>query len=196
MRTQDIKPKIAGEARFPQNVVQFLCEVHELIEQGDERVTTSSDDLIQAEFAYGGLLEDGGDLFSFIYFPQEGIQSTWELELSAADIAVIAKNQQGTLRLWGCCTPGCGNRFGTPDATCFDCDDIDDERDYKRQVLEGLRGCRSQEDWVRQYLRHFPDAHPLQIIGDYNGETQLPKSWGCFSLAEMQALVTRLHNEG
>ena len=195
MRTRDIKPKVVDEIEIPENLVQFFDEVHQLIEQGDEYVTTPSDDLIQADFACGGLLEEGGDRFSFSYFPGKETKATWEFELSASDIAAIAQGKQNTLRLWRCHTPGCGYRFGSADDTCIDCDYIDDERDHKRSVLASLRACGSREEWVREYLRHFPGAHPLRIIGDYNGELQLPASWGAFSVVEMQSLVTRFQGE-
>lgn len=194
MRTEDIKPKIAEEVGIPENLAQLLRGVHRLIEQGDEAVTTSSDDLIQAEFAYGGLLEEDEDLFGFTYFPEKGRKPKWEIVLSAAEIAAVAKGQKDTIQLWRCAAPSCGNRFSTPDETCIDCDYVDDERDPKRLVLESLRGCRSKEAWVSQYLRHFPDSHPFQIIGDYNADKQLP--WGSFSLDEMRALVARLNPEG
>src|SRR5688572_26891414 len=139
MRTQNIKPKIADEVRIPKNLVQFFREVHQLIEKRHELVTTSSDDLIQAEFAYGGLMEDGGDRFSFTYFPRKSTEASWEFELSAADIAAIARRKQKTLRLWRCHTPGCAYRFGSAADTCIDCDYTDDERDSKATVMESLR---------------------------------------------------------
>jgi len=144
MRTQKVKSKIADEVRISKNLVQFFREVHQLIEERHELVTTSSDDLIQAEFAYGGLMEDGGDRFSFTYFAGEGTEPSWDFDLSASDIAAIATGKQKTLRLWRCHTPGCGYRFGTADATCIDCDYTDDERDSKATVMESLRRCRSE----------------------------------------------------
>jgi hypothetical protein len=192
MRTQNVKPKIADEVRIPKNLLQFFREVHQLIQQGHELVTTSSDDLIQAEFAYGGLMEDGRDRFSFTFFPNEGTEPSWEFELSSSDIAAVVKGRQKTLRLWRCRTPDCGYRFRSADDTCIDCDYIDNERDTKASLMAQLCLCRNREDWVEQYLHHYPTAHELQIIGDYNSAKQLPKSWRPFSLAEMQTLVRKL----
>jgi len=59
----------------------------------------------------------------------------------------------------------------------------------KVPVLISLRTCQSREEWVAQYLKHFPNEHPLGIIGDYNSDTGFTKRWKPFSLSEMQALV-------
>jgi hypothetical protein len=40
-----------------------------------------------------------------------------------------------------------------------------------------------------RYLEHYPDEHPLGIIGDYNSDSDFTKKWQPFSLAQMQALV-------
>jgi hypothetical protein len=127
MRTKNVKPKIAEEVAIPERLVAFLREVHELIEQDDDAATIESDDLLQTEFAYGGLLEEDGDEFGFTYFSDEGARAKWEFELSASDIAAIAQGDRDTLRLWRCRTPGCRNRFGSPDEACFDCDYVDDK---------------------------------------------------------------------
>ena len=59
----------------------------------------------------------------------------------------------------------------------------------KVAVLIGLRTCKTREEWAEQYLKQFPDAHPLAIIGDYNSDPGFTKRWKPFSLSEMQALV-------
>jgi hypothetical protein len=59
----------------------------------------------------------------------------------------------------------------------------------KVAVLIGLRTCKTREEWVGQYLKQFPNAHPLAIIGDYNSDPDFTKRWKPFSLSEMQALV-------
>jgi hypothetical protein len=48
---------------------------------------------------------------------------------------------------------------------------------------------------VGQYLKQFPDAQPLAIIGDYNSDPDFTKRWKPFSLSEMQALVQQ-HGKG
>jgi hypothetical protein len=59
----------------------------------------------------------------------------------------------------------------------------------KVALLLNLRGCQTREEWVSQYLKHFPDAHPLAVIGDYNADAGFTSRWKPFSLSEMQALV-------
>ncbi len=195
MRTQNIKPKVFEAVIIPKNLVQFFREVSGLIKESHEIVTTSSDDLIQADFAVGGLIEDGGDQFSFTFFPAEGTEPKWTFDVSTADITSIAVGKKKTLRLWRCKNPTCENRFGQADATCFDCDYIDDEKDKKASILKSLRKCNSREEWVRTYLRHFPTARELEIIGDYNADRDLPKQWAAFSLVKMQALVKQLRKD-
>lgn len=69
--------------------------------------------------------------------------------------------------------------FAPPDATDTN----------KVAVLIGLRTSQSREDWVSRYLEHYPDAHPLAIIGDYNSDSDFTKKWQPFSLSQMQSLV-------
>jgi hypothetical protein len=59
----------------------------------------------------------------------------------------------------------------------------------KVAVLIALRTSQSREDWVSQYLEHYPDEQPLGIIGDYNSDSDFTKRWQPFSLSQMQALV-------
>jgi hypothetical protein len=66
----------------------------------------------------------------------------------------------------------------------------------KVAVLLSLRTCHSREEWVSGYLRRFPDAHPLAIIGDYNSDSSFTKRWRPFSLSEMQALAQQSRREG
>src|SRR5215472_4040253 len=65
----------------------------------------------------------------------------------------------------------------------------------KVAVLLSLRTCQSREEWVSGYLKRFPDAHPLAIIGDYNSDSSFTKRWRPFSFSEMQALVQRNRKE-
>jgi len=59
----------------------------------------------------------------------------------------------------------------------------------KVAVLIALRTSPSREAWVSRYLEHYPDEHPLGIIGDYNSDSDFTKRWQPFSLSQMQALV-------
>ncbi len=46
---------------LPDDLLQFLRDVHQLIETRDERATTESDDLLRFDRAYGGLIEEAGN---------------------------------------------------------------------------------------------------------------------------------------
>jgi len=195
MRTEKIQVKITGEVIIPDDLIGFFREVDDLIKHNDEVTIIESDDLIQTKFAYGGLLEEGADRFGFIYFPEENTRPQWSIELTASEIAKIVEGEKRTLTLWKCQNPNCRSFFSSESETCFDCDYIDDELEEKQRVLNMLSQSPTRESWVGGYLKHFPDAHPLGIIGDYNSQVQLGKKWGYFSLNEMQSLVEKLRDQ-
>jgi len=86
---QDVRPlrykKSTERVTVPQDLRDFLLEVHQRIEDGDEAATTPSDDLLQCEWAYGGLVP-GGDRYSFVYFPERGTSVRWEFTLLPSEI--------------------------------------------------------------------------------------------------------------
>ena len=90
-----------------------------MIRNGDQAASIESDDLLQCECAYGGLLEEGTDRFAFTYFPGPGIENKWELELRTIEIEYIADGATEALDLWRCPAPGCNCRFTNRDDTCF-----------------------------------------------------------------------------
>lgn len=52
----------------------------------DEETLIESDDLLQADTIYGGLIEDDGSTFGFACFPEhaeKGVRYKWEFELDA-----------------------------------------------------------------------------------------------------------------
>jgi hypothetical protein len=55
---------------------------------------------------------------------------------------------------------------------------------------------KNREEWVRSYLKHYPHAPPLQIIGAYNSHRELGEQWGYFSLREMECLIAKIKREG
>lgn len=192
MRIERIQTKIADELPIPDDLMDFLQEVNNLIEQNDEIAIIESDDLIQTEFAYGGLIEEGTDRYSFVYFPEEKTRPKWTIELTASEIAEISIGKKKTLYLWKCQNMECKSFFSSETGACFDCDYVDDELDARNRILNILSQSLTREEWVRDYLISFPDAHPLAIIGDYNLQVQLNKDWGYFSLHEMESLIEQL----
>jgi hypothetical protein len=129
MRREAPKPKLQETITIPPRLFQFLRYANHLIVGEDDAATTQSDDLIQAEeirgwlLAYGGLIEEGGSRFSFVYFSEpKQTDKKWELELTKEQIAEIAAGRLTELTLWACSAPNCGCKFQSPDGTCFDCD--------------------------------------------------------------------------
>ena len=197
MRIERINPKIAAEVDIGEELVGFFQEVSELIKQNDELTTIPSDDLLQTEFVYGGLTEEGTDIYGFTYFPEQStrtrLRPTWSILLSASEIESISSGEKKTLTLWKCQNPDCRSFFASKDETCFDCDYIDDEELVeKKRILSTLPQDGGREDWVRAYLANFPDAHPFEVIGDYNSQAQLGEKWGYFSFNDMRKLIDEL----
>ncbi len=93
-----------------------------MIVDGDETTLIESDDLLQCDSAYGGLLTEGGSEYSFTYFPEEGIRVKWEVVLQRGDIERVANGELKELTLWGCRDSGCGCKFYNENDTCFYCD--------------------------------------------------------------------------
>jgi len=127
MRREVPKKKIRQRVELPPYLVQFFTEVHQLILAGDEAATMSSDDLIQADRACGGLIKDGGSDYQFVYFPDKrGVENKWEFSVSSKTIREIAGGKRTALTLWACPSPKCGCKFSDPGETCFHCDYEDD----------------------------------------------------------------------
>ncbi len=126
MRRKQKQDKLKQVVAIPADLFEFICHVHEMIETNDESAFIESDDLIQCEVAYSGLIEQGGIRYGFTYFPKQGIRQKWEFELDIVDIANISEEVTTTLVLWGCKDANCCSMFSDPEDTCFYCDYIDD----------------------------------------------------------------------
>jgi hypothetical protein len=129
MRRQAPKPKLQETVKIPPRLSKFLSYANRLVVREDDAATTQSDDLIQDEeflgwlVGYGGLIEEGGSRFSFVYFSEpKQTDKKWEFELTKEQIAEIAAGRLTELTLWACSAPSCGYKFQSPDDTCFDCD--------------------------------------------------------------------------
>ena len=128
MRREVPKRKVRQRIELPAYLVQFFTEVHQLILAGDEAATVSSDDLIQANRAYGGLIKHGGTDYQFVYFPDKrSVRNKWEFSLSSKVIREIAGGKRTALTLWSCQSPKCGCKFSDSDERCFHCDYQDDD---------------------------------------------------------------------
>ena len=127
MREKRPRPKVKEQVRIPANLLEFLREVHELIEAQDEAATVESDDLLQCECAYGGLVQVGTDSYGFTYFPGDGVRDKWEVELRAIEIRYIADGATTELELWACSDSTCQSKFSDPADTCSICDWVEQE---------------------------------------------------------------------
>lgn len=125
MRTLRLLPKVKVSLRIPEEFALFMAEVHQLILVGDECAVYESDDLLQCESAYGGLLEEGGSKYGFTYFPEEGVRVKWEVLLEKEDIERVAKGELKALELWQCKDPACRCAFHDESGSCFYCDWVD-----------------------------------------------------------------------
>ncbi|QDT90277.1 hypothetical protein [Gimesia algae] len=130
MRREQKQPKLQQTVSIPEDFREFMQHVHELIETEDESALMESDDLLQYERAYGGLMDEGSREYGFTYFPETNAVSNrrpkWELELDAVDIANICEGSKTTFKVWGCQSPDCECLFSNPEETCFYCDYVDE----------------------------------------------------------------------
>ena len=121
-KRQDIVP-------IPTDLLAFLRKVHSLISGNDNAAMRASDDLLQSECAYGGLITQGGTQYGFTYFPdideQQDVEEppTWELLLDKSEIEDVAVGRQKQLTLSSCQVAECGNKFSDENGQCFQHDD-------------------------------------------------------------------------
>jgi hypothetical protein len=72
----------------PDELVEFMADVFSRIESEDDSALMPSDDLLQGDGGYGGLLPDGKQ-YSFVFFPERGTRVRWEFTLLADEIDEI-----------------------------------------------------------------------------------------------------------
>lgn len=122
-----MKEKIKQCVPIPEDLSGFLKYVYELILKKDEVTTIPSDDLIQSDFIFGGLIEGGGFEYGFTYFPEKGTRHRWELVLTAGQLEDIHEGGLEYLDLWECKSKKCPCKFHSKDDTCFYCDYVETE---------------------------------------------------------------------
>ncbi len=179
VRTKRPRPKRFTEAAVPKELRAFLKNVTGLIAERDEATTIPSDDLLQSRRVYGGLIDGSADQYGFTFFPGEGTRRKWELQLSAAQIADVARREIQRFSLWACVDDSCGSMFWSEKETCFHCDWVDDQ---VPALPAGKFGTR--RDWALAYFALHPESHPLEMVGEFNGNSHLATSLGQFSLEE------------
>lgn len=68
MREERRQPKYPEIVEIPENLSSFLAEVHQMILDNHEETAIESDDLLQCEFAYGGLKNSQTGIYSSLIF--------------------------------------------------------------------------------------------------------------------------------
>lgn len=144
MRREQKNPKAKQVVLIPDDLATFLRDVYARIEADDDAATIESDDLLQCEIAYGGLIETGGNQYGFTYFPEKGTRQKWELALDTVDIANIAEGSITTLTLWGCQSEACHCLFADSEEACFYCDYVDDDRYGNFSVQDAIPRLRAE----------------------------------------------------
>lgn len=128
MREERRRPKYPETVEIPENLSSFLAEVHQMILDNHEETAIESDDLLQCEFAYGGLKDSQTGIYSFTYFPDEkGVRNKWEFALNKPEMEQIANGEIKELKLWACKDSGCGCKFSAENDSCFYCDWVEME---------------------------------------------------------------------
>lgn len=80
---------VEGQTRrveVPPELFDFFTYVNQEIRDGEPSATETSDDLLQAEGIYGGLVDPQKRLYEFVIFPQEYPNERWEVRLLADEI--------------------------------------------------------------------------------------------------------------
>jgi hypothetical protein len=119
-----IAPKIPSRVVIPPRLKAFLCDVHRAIIAGEAATTLESDDLLQDDSVYGGLVDASSALFAFRYFVtnDEHGTETWDFFVTREQVADIATGALTFLDLWKCDNSTCQCRFECSDSYCMYCD--------------------------------------------------------------------------
>jgi hypothetical protein len=183
MRILKQQAKRRKVVRIPSELVNFLCEVDEKIKSKSEETTVESDDLLQADCAYGGLIDEGSNMFGFTFFPSEDSETTWEIVLSSEEIEAISHNQIKELSLWECTSDNCESLFPGSDYSCFTCDYVEEEPRIPPATYE------NKIDWGKEFFRLNPNAEGFHIREILQNDSELRAKYGDFSSEEIQEII-------
>jgi hypothetical protein len=169
MRIFKPKAKIEKTIEIPDNLKEFFQYVHHEICELAEETQIEPDDLLQCEFAYGGLINEETREFGFTYFPGKGIENKWEIVLNATEISEICNNEKKHLKLWECVNSKCESLFQTKDENCFYCDYVEVE-----PILPKPELLLNKFEWGKEFFKLNPDAKGfhLRTVVQYNSELQ------------------------
>ena len=123
-----MKPKVQVVEMIPPAFVEFLEEVDGMIERRDPETLLESDDLIQCEHTFGGLVDAAEELFGFEFwdgtkFSKNGFRITSHFLLTKSQIKAVANHELTSLTMWRC-SNDCGRRATVSDWHCTECDNV------------------------------------------------------------------------
>ena len=136
-------------------------------------------------------MEDGGNQYAFIYFSGARTHPCWQIDATTSEVKEMADGSITFLSLWGCTNADYGNLFPSSENVCFYCDYVDDERDAREQAMPQLVNSSTRAEWVRGYLKHFPDDHPMRIIGAYNSQPNVGERLGWSNTEEIERIIAK-----
>lgn len=121
-----MKPKVQVVETLPPTFVGFVEEVDRMIERRVPETLLESDDLIQCDHTFGGLVDPTEGTFGFEFmdgenFDRDGYSITWHFLLTKIQIRAIARHELKTLTMWRC-SSDCGRRATVPEWYCTECD--------------------------------------------------------------------------
>ncbi len=182
MRIERAQPKLLRTVAVPTQLQGFLLEVAEKIAARDEEAVIPSDDLLQADDACGGLIEEDGDTYRFTYYPEIESDASWQFALTTADIELIATGTKGTLQLWGCATESCDSLFADPLAKCFNCDYREEAPKLPPDLYD------DKLTWGKEFFSLNPDARGFHLREIVKGDPELSRLYEDFTSDEIDKI--------
>lgn len=119
--------KIADKVPVPSELKGFFYDVLTELNSSTLAAKLPSDDLLQCDFAYGGLCEVNGEQFlGFTYFAaprndNDRFPKRWFILLPRSKLELIVSGRLAAIDMWRC-EPDCGNRFAFENDICSYCD--------------------------------------------------------------------------
>lgn len=84
---------------LPSEIIEFFEWVNDAIQTEEDSAMMVSDDLLQAEGIYGGLVDPRKKLYEFTWYPQSASGERWEFQLLADEIDEIGSGYRKELRV-------------------------------------------------------------------------------------------------
>ena len=160
------KHKTRVEVAIPEKFREFMKTVTHQIEVGDEKAIIESDDLLQCDFAYGGLYDAEQKLYGFRLFPELDDGADWDFSLQEANIRAIADGHLTSVSLWQCSNSKCKCLHASEDSYCPNCDNVLDFCDVEGDLRRFHPDSPNDVIKCMAHLRRIAFA-----INDYNSAT-------------------------